>query len=168
MDRLIFATNNKHKLKEVSDMLTGVFDIVGLNELNCFDKSRIYLQKVWLQLFCRRYRARGGSTRRSSRCILCSLCGRPHKFGEKYRQTAVGSKKSSKPQSSFQDSHCSDSKWRAAYFRGCNNRYNCRRPSRLFRVRIRLGIRTRRIRQNIRPDVGRRKKQDKPSGTGSD
>ena len=37
MDRLIFATNNKHKLKEVSDMLTGVFDIVGLNELNFFE-----------------------------------------------------------------------------------------------------------------------------------
>lgn len=37
MDRLIFATNNKHKLKEVSNMLSGMFGVVGLSELNFFE-----------------------------------------------------------------------------------------------------------------------------------
>ena len=32
MNRLIFATNNSHKLQEVSSMLSGLFDITGLSQ----------------------------------------------------------------------------------------------------------------------------------------
>ncbi len=34
--KLVFATNNKHKLIEVQTMLTN-FDIISLAALNCFD-----------------------------------------------------------------------------------------------------------------------------------
>lgn len=34
--KLVFATNNQHKLKEVQAMLTN-FDIVSLADINCFD-----------------------------------------------------------------------------------------------------------------------------------
>jgi XTP/dITP diphosphohydrolase len=34
--KLVFATNNKHKLKEVQTMLTN-FEIVSLAEINCFE-----------------------------------------------------------------------------------------------------------------------------------
>ena len=34
--KLVFATNNKHKLEEVQAMLTN-FEIVSLSEINCFD-----------------------------------------------------------------------------------------------------------------------------------
>ncbi|HSQ47300.1 MAG TPA: non-canonical purine NTP diphosphatase [Lutibacter sp.] len=34
--KLVFATNNKHKLEEVQAMLTN-FDIVSLADINCFD-----------------------------------------------------------------------------------------------------------------------------------
>jgi XTP/dITP diphosphohydrolase len=34
--KLVFATNNKNKLKEVSAMLTN-FEIVSLDDINCFD-----------------------------------------------------------------------------------------------------------------------------------
>ena len=34
--KLVFATNNKNKLKEVQAMLTN-FEIVSLSEINCFD-----------------------------------------------------------------------------------------------------------------------------------
>ncbi|KGN82701.1 deoxyribonucleotide triphosphate pyrophosphatase [Porphyromonadaceae bacterium COT-184 OH4590] len=37
MDKLIFATNNKHKLQEVSNMLSGFCGVVGLSELNFFE-----------------------------------------------------------------------------------------------------------------------------------
>ena len=32
MNRLIFATNNSHKLQEVSSMISGLFDITGLSQ----------------------------------------------------------------------------------------------------------------------------------------
>jgi len=32
MEKLIFATNNEHKLIEVKQMLSGLFEVVGLNE----------------------------------------------------------------------------------------------------------------------------------------
>lgn len=32
MEKLIFATNNKHKLTEVKQMLNGLFDVIGLSE----------------------------------------------------------------------------------------------------------------------------------------
>ena len=34
--KLVFATNNQHKLKEVQAMLTN-FEIVSLTDINCFD-----------------------------------------------------------------------------------------------------------------------------------
>lgn len=33
MNKIIFATNNRHKLQEVSSMLNGLFDIVGLADM---------------------------------------------------------------------------------------------------------------------------------------
>lgn len=38
MEKLIFATNNPNKLKEVREMLGGKFQILSLNEINCFDE----------------------------------------------------------------------------------------------------------------------------------
>ena len=35
--KLVFATNNKNKLKEVQEMLTS-FDIISLKEIGCFDE----------------------------------------------------------------------------------------------------------------------------------
>lgn len=37
MRKLIFATNNKHKLEEVKDVSLGQIKILSLKEINCFD-----------------------------------------------------------------------------------------------------------------------------------
>lgn len=37
MDKLIFATNNEHKLIEVRQMLSGMFNVIGLNEAGIFE-----------------------------------------------------------------------------------------------------------------------------------
>ena len=37
MKKLVFATNNAHKLSEVKDILAPLYEIVSLAELNCFD-----------------------------------------------------------------------------------------------------------------------------------
>jgi len=37
MRKLVFATNNRHKLEEVSDVLKGHLEILSLKEINCFD-----------------------------------------------------------------------------------------------------------------------------------
>jgi len=37
MKKLVFATNNKHKLAEVRDILQDQFEIYSLAEINCFD-----------------------------------------------------------------------------------------------------------------------------------
>ncbi|NDV45924.1 non-canonical purine NTP diphosphatase [Paludibacter sp. 221] len=38
MKKLVFATNNKHKLEEVQAILGNTFEIVSLNEIGCFDE----------------------------------------------------------------------------------------------------------------------------------
>ena len=35
--KFVFATNNKHKLKEVNEIADGKFDILSLNEIDCID-----------------------------------------------------------------------------------------------------------------------------------
>ncbi len=35
--KLVFATNNLHKLKEVQEMLSGTFEILSLKDIDCFD-----------------------------------------------------------------------------------------------------------------------------------
>ncbi len=37
MDKIVFATNNKHKLEEVSSILNGKVEILSLNDINCFE-----------------------------------------------------------------------------------------------------------------------------------
>jgi XTP/dITP diphosphohydrolase len=37
MRKLVFATNNRHKLEEVGDVLKGHLAILSLKEINCFD-----------------------------------------------------------------------------------------------------------------------------------
>lgn len=37
MKKIVFATNNKHKLDEVKEMLLSEYQIVSLAEINCFD-----------------------------------------------------------------------------------------------------------------------------------
>lgn len=37
MKKLVFATNNKHKLSEVRAILKGQFEVYSLGEINCFD-----------------------------------------------------------------------------------------------------------------------------------
>lgn len=37
MDKLVFATNNKHKLAEIKEMLSDRFEIISLDELGCTD-----------------------------------------------------------------------------------------------------------------------------------
>lgn len=37
MDKIVFATNNKHKLEEVSSILKGKVEILSLNDINCFE-----------------------------------------------------------------------------------------------------------------------------------
>ncbi len=37
MRKLVFATNNCHKLEEVGDVLKGHLEILSLKEINCFD-----------------------------------------------------------------------------------------------------------------------------------
>ena len=37
MKKLVFATNNPHKLREVSAILESEYQIISLNELNCED-----------------------------------------------------------------------------------------------------------------------------------
>ena len=37
MDKLVFATNNAHKLEEVRQILGNKFEILSLKEINCFD-----------------------------------------------------------------------------------------------------------------------------------
>ena len=38
MDKIVFATNNQHKLAEIRAMLKGKFEVIGLEELGCFDE----------------------------------------------------------------------------------------------------------------------------------
>ena len=38
MNKLVFATNNAHKLDEVRAMLRGFFEIISLREIGCFDE----------------------------------------------------------------------------------------------------------------------------------
>jgi XTP/dITP diphosphohydrolase len=38
MKKLVFATNNKHKLSEVRAILGNKFEILSLAEINCFDE----------------------------------------------------------------------------------------------------------------------------------
>lgn len=35
--RIVFATNNKHKLEEVRNIAKGICEIVGLSDIGCFD-----------------------------------------------------------------------------------------------------------------------------------
>ena len=35
MNKLVFATNNKHKLYEVRELLKDIYEIVGLNDIGC-------------------------------------------------------------------------------------------------------------------------------------
>lgn len=37
MDKIVFATNNKHKLEEVSSILKGKVEILSLNDIDCFE-----------------------------------------------------------------------------------------------------------------------------------
>ena len=37
MKKIVFATNNKHKLDEVKAILAPVYEVVSLAEMNCFD-----------------------------------------------------------------------------------------------------------------------------------
>lgn len=37
MHRIVFATNNSHKLEEVTHILNGIIEIVGLADIGCFD-----------------------------------------------------------------------------------------------------------------------------------
>ncbi|MDX9746985.1 MAG: non-canonical purine NTP diphosphatase [Paludibacter sp.] len=37
MRKLVFATNNRHKLEEVSEVLKGHLEILSLKEIDCFD-----------------------------------------------------------------------------------------------------------------------------------
>lgn len=37
MHKIVFATNNAHKLSEVSDILDARFKLISLNEIGCFD-----------------------------------------------------------------------------------------------------------------------------------
>ncbi|MCF6185600.1 MAG: non-canonical purine NTP diphosphatase [Bacteroidales bacterium] len=36
--KLVFATNNKHKLKEVKEILDNQFEILSLKDINCFEE----------------------------------------------------------------------------------------------------------------------------------
>ena len=36
--KLVFATNNKHKLNELKNILDGSFDLMTLNEIGCFEE----------------------------------------------------------------------------------------------------------------------------------
>ena len=37
MKKLVFATNNKNKLREMREIMDGLYDIVGLNDIGCHD-----------------------------------------------------------------------------------------------------------------------------------
>jgi len=38
MNQLVFATNNKHKLEEVSEKIKGNFELLSLTDIGCFDE----------------------------------------------------------------------------------------------------------------------------------
>jgi XTP/dITP diphosphohydrolase len=38
MNKLVFATNNQHKLQEIKEILKGKFEVVSLKEINFFDE----------------------------------------------------------------------------------------------------------------------------------
>ena len=73
MKKLVFATNNAHKLKEVKAILEPTFTIVSLSELDCYDdipetadtldgnallKAQYIFDKFGVDCFGRRYRTR--------------------------------------------------------------------------------------------------------------
>jgi len=67
--KIVFATNNKHKLDEVKKIMAGHIKIVSLEEIGCHDDipetantlegnallKASYQRKVWFGLLCRRY-----------------------------------------------------------------------------------------------------------------
>ncbi|MDY5857972.1 MAG: non-canonical purine NTP diphosphatase [Porphyromonas sp.] len=38
MKKLVFATNNKHKLEEIRSILAGRIEVVSLSDINCYDE----------------------------------------------------------------------------------------------------------------------------------
>lgn len=38
MKKLVFATNNAHKLREINEMLSGEFELMSLNDIGCLDE----------------------------------------------------------------------------------------------------------------------------------
>ncbi len=38
MKKLVFATNNAHKLREINEMLSGEFELLSLNDIGCLDE----------------------------------------------------------------------------------------------------------------------------------
>ena len=54
--KLVFATNNAHKLEEIKEMLGSQHEIVSLKEIQCHEcpsKSPVYSREIWLGLFRR-------------------------------------------------------------------------------------------------------------------
>jgi XTP/dITP diphosphohydrolase len=38
MEKLVFATNNQHKLREIREILSGEFELLSLEDIQCFDE----------------------------------------------------------------------------------------------------------------------------------
>ena len=43
--KLVFATNNRHKLDEIRDILGGKVEVLSLNDINCHDD----IPETWLK-----------------------------------------------------------------------------------------------------------------------
>ena len=82
--KLVFATNNRHKLEEISAIIGDKIEILGLNDIGCHDdipetantfEGNALLKARYVKDKCRRYGPASGGVERGAGCIFGPLCG---------------------------------------------------------------------------------------------
>lgn len=170
---ILFATNNAHKLMEVpgragSRLPAGDAPRMrrhGGDSRRAADPRRQRFAEGALPqrphgagLLRRRYRTRSeGAGRRSGRAFG-PLRHRRTRFRGQQPPAAEKPRRSDRPPGAVPNGHFADPQRRRTPFRRCGRRAHHRPRRGARRLRVRSAVHTRRIRQDLRPDVHRREK----------
>lgn len=171
---ILFATNNAHKLMEVQAVLGPGFRLVTPRECGVtggdsrraadprrqrFAEGALPQRPHGAGLLRRRYRTRSeGAGRRSGRAFG-PLRHRRTRFRGQQPPAAEKPRRSDRPPGAVQNGHFADPQRRRTSFRRCGRRAHHRPRRGARRFRVRSAVHTRRIRQDLRPDVHRREKR---------